>query len=1086
MSEDLLVDKILDNRKNGKVGETLQALISKGSKLSFISSCFTIYAYQKLKTELQKCDHLKFLFIEPTFIKNKPSESREYYIGRTERERNLSGSAFELRLKNDLNQSSIARECAKWIQEKTEMRSLVDTSVASVKLYHIEDAQGRQVAIQGNSDFTAEGLGFTPSTRMNVNSLTSNQETTNGLLSFFDEIWNNSQLVEDVKEEVLSRVLSLYKENSPEFIYFVTLYNIFKDYLEELDEDSIVKSRTGFKNTIVWNRLYKFQRDGVLGAIDKLERHNGCIIADSVGLGKTFEALAVIKYYELRNCRVLVLAPKKLRENWTVYTINDKRNILADDRFGYDVLNHTDLSRYNGFSGEINLETLNWSNYDLIVIDESHNFRNNDPRKDRETRYSRLMNQIIKQGVRTKVLMLSATPVNNRMTDLKNQVAFITEGNDVALNEYGITSIEQTLRQSQAIFNRWSKLPTQQRKLDTFLEMVNFDYFKLLDTITIARSRKHIEKYYNIQEVGKFPDRRKPFNIKADIDLKSLFPSLEDVNKTIRRLTLGAYSPLKYVRMDKQEEYSERYDMYVQEGRSRFRQIDRETNLIHLMRVNLLKRMESSIYSFGITINNVLKQINILLEKIERGDDYIDESLDIRDVDLEDEELEDKLIGNKVKVLLQDIDLVKWKQDLDYDKRLLEQLLNEAEAISANRDAKLDELKKLISHKINNPINGTNKKILIFSAFADTANYLYENLADWVQKEFGLYSALVTGSGSNKSTLPIKQKDLGTILTYFSPLSKEKHSIYPDDGLNIDILIGTDCISEGQNLQDCDYLVNYDIHWNPVRIIQRFGRIDRIGSCNDSVQLVNFWPNMELDEYINLEARVTGRMVLLDVSATGDENIIDSEKQQMNDLEYRRNQLKQLQEDVVDLEEMSGGVSITDLTFNDFRMDLVEYMRTNKSIIEKSACGMYAITPVSSESESVIPGVIFCLRHISRGNVPDEHNAFYPYYMVYVKQDGAILNSFVATKKILDMYKKLCFGNSDVLSDLVCLFNEETEDGRNMNEYSTLLENAIANIIGKKDEKGIESLFTKGGTTILNNNYQGKDDFELISFLIIK
>jgi len=1078
------LDKILDNRKNGKVGDALKEHIAQGSKLSFISSCFTIYAFKELKKELQKAESLRFLFIEPTFIQSKPSESREYYIGRNERERSVSGSEFELRLKNDLNQSSIARECADWVREKVALRSLKDSTIAPVKLYHIDGPEGQQIAIHGNSDFTAEGLGFTHSTRMNINTLSQDQKSTKELLSFFDEIWQNTQLVEDVKEELLSRILNLYKENTPEFIYFITLYNLFRDYIDDLDEDKIVKTRTGIKNTIVWNKLYRFQKDGVLGTIDKLEKYNGAIIADSVGLGKTFEGLAVIKYYELRNHRVLVLCPKKIRENWTIYTINDKRNIFANDRFGYDVLNHTDLSRYTGRSGEINLETINWSNYDLIVIDESHNFRNNDPRKDRETRYSRLMNQIIKQGVKTKVLMLSATPVNNRMNDLKNQIAFITEGNDKAFFEQGIESIEQTLRQAQAIFNRWNTFPDAKRQIGTFLDMINFDYFKLLDTITIARSRKHIEKYYDINEVGKFPERRKPLNIKTDIDLQHEFPPLSEVNKTIRRLNLGAYSPLKYVRMDKQAEYSKKYDMAVQDGRSTFRQIDREAQLIHLMRINLLKRMESSIFSFGITVQNILSRVDNLLEKIEKGTSYIDESINIADIDIDDQELEDKLIGSKVKVLLQDMDLVRWKQDLERDKSFLKNLLHESDQITPKRDAKIAHLKELIREKINNPINNANKKILIFSAFADTANYLYENLSEWIRKEFGLYSAIVTGTGSNKTTAPLKQKDFSVILTYFSPLSKEKLTIYPDDGIAIDVLIGTDCIAEGQNLQDCDYVVNYDIHWNPVRIIQRFGRIDRIGTRNTQVQLVSFWPNMELDEYINLEARVTGRMVLLDVSATGDENIIDTGKLKMNDLEYRRNQLKQLQEEVVDLEEMSGGVSITDLTFNDFRMDLMEYMKSNKDTLAKAACGMYALA--STKTNEDLKGVIYCLRHISRGSVPDEHNAFYPYYLVYVKDNGKIVFNFMATKKILDMYKKLCLGQSGVLTDLVGIFNKETNDGRNMHTYSALLESAIKNIIGKKEEKGIESLFSKGGTTILDNDYFGKDDFELISFLVIK
>lgn len=1078
------MDQILDNRRNGKVGEAIKEAIKPGSRLSFISSCFTIFAFDKLKEELAKCEKLRFLFIEPAFIKGNLKETREYYISRTNREKNLSGNEFELKLKNELTQSSIAKECAEWLKDKAELRSLNNTTVEPIKLYHIEN-NDNQVAIQGNSDFTAEGLGFTYSPRMNVNTLSRNPETTKELLNFFDEVWSDKSLVEDVKDEVLNRVLNLYQENAPEFIYFVTLYNIFRNFIEEFDEESIVKSRTGFKNTLIWNKLYKFQQDGVLGAIEKLERHNGCILADSVGLGKTFEGLAVIKYYELRNSRALVLCPKKLKENWTVYTINDRRNTLLDDRFNFDVLNHTDLSRYAGYSGEINLETLNWGNYDLIVIDESHNFRNNDPRIDHETRYSRLMNQVIKQGVKTKVLMLSATPVNNRMNDLKNQIAFITEGDDNAFEENGIQNIEHTLKKAQAVFNRWSKLPDSERTLDRFLNMVNLDYFKLLDTATIARSRKHIEKYYNIEEVGEFPERLAPVNVKADIDIAGEFPHLSEVNKNIRRLNLSAYSPLKYVRMDKQEEYSAKYDMAVQGGRSYFRQIDREANLIHLMRVNLLKRMESSIYAFGITIQNILGKIDLLIEKIDKGVKYYDEDLSIIDIDAEDEELADKLIGNRVKVLIQDMDLVRWKQDLMYDKEVLEGLLTETKKISLDRDAKLHELKQLISNKVQNNINEGNRKCIVFTAFADTANYLYDHLSQWIKKTYGLDSALVTGTGTNKTTLKVKNKDLNSMLTYFSPISKEKEKIYPGDNVELDLIVATDCISEGQNLQDCDYLINYDIHWNPVRIIQRFGRIDRIGSCNDRIQLVNFWPNMELDEYINLEARVTGRMVLLDVSATGEENIIDTSQRQMNDLEYRRKQLKQLQEEVVDLEEMSGGISITDLTFNDFRMDLVDYMKDNRTGLEKASLGMYAVAN-SQDIDEAEKGVIFCLKHRDKDKNKDNHNPLYPYYFVYITQSGDVKYNYISSKKTMDAYKKLCLGNKSVLKDLVGEFDKETMGGRNMQKYSSLLENAITDIVGKKEEKSQESLFSKGGTTATGKDYYGKDDFELISFLVIK
>ncbi|MCT4594355.1 MAG: helicase-related protein [Anaeromicrobium sp.] len=1080
--------RILDNKALGKVGDVLKENLRKGSKLSVVSAYFTIYAFRELRKELSRIEDMRLLFVEPTFTKQQKEEKREFYINKNHREKQLSNNEFEIKIRNKLNQSRVAKECANWLKEKAQIKSLINPNSAHTKLFHINNREDGLV-IQGSSDFTTAGLGFTNSTRMDINTCIKGKTATNQMLSWFDDIWNNESLVEDVKQEVLQQMETIYKENTPEFIYFITLYNIFNDYLDELNEDNIVKTKTGFKDTSIWNKLYKFQKDGVIGAVDKLEKYNGCIIADSVGLGKTFEALAIIKYYELRNYRVLVLCPKKLRDNWTIYTVNDKRNILVDDRFNYDVLNHTDLSREKGKSGEINLETINWSNYDLIVIDESHNFRNNDARKDRETRYSRLMNEVIKKGVKTKVLMLSATPVNNRMNDLKNQVAFITEGIDSAFEDEGIDSIEKTLRKAQTLFNRWIDLPDNERNLDKFLEMMRYDYFKLLDIVTIARSRKHIEKYYDMKDIGKFPERLKPENIKADIDLKDEFPPLKDINKNIKRLNLSAYSPLKYVKREKRAEYSKKYDVSVRGGTSVFKQTDREQSLINLMRVNLLKRMESSINSFGMTIAKLLKQIDRLVEKIHNKQFHFDASLNINDIQLDDDLLEDLLIGNKVKVLLQDIDLIKWKQDLEDDKEKLEDLLIETAKINSTRDAKLKILKNIIQNKIENPINNSNKKIIVFTAFADTANYLYEEISKWSKEYFDVNCALVTGSGNNQTTMIGIKKDLNTILTNFSPVSKERDKVNNHETDEIDILIATDCISEGQNLQDCDYLINYDIHWNPVRIIQRFGRIDRLGSKNDVIQLVNFWPNMELDEYINLEARVSGRMVLLDVSATGEENIIEqSEKKKMNDLEYRKKQLKQLQDEVVDIEEMSGGISITDLTMNDFKMDLMEYMKENEDSLEKAHFGMYAISEIEDESlkDQIKPGIIFCLKQVSKVVKVEENNALYPYYMVYVYEDGTVRYNYLHTKKILDFYKKLCSGKNQILSDLVDTFNKETNDGKNMNYYTELLEEAINSVIGKKEEKGIQSLFTKGGTTLLQESIKGLEDFELVSFLIIK
>ena len=892
--------KMIDNKLNGRVIDELKNNLRSGSKLSIISAYFTIYAYAELKRELLRIDNMRFLFIEPTYVKKDNELIREFYI---EHKNVIAGNEFEIRLRNEMKQAAIAKECAAWIENKVEIRSLKQPNLAQPRLVYIEN-ENDNISINGTVDFTTDGLGISHSNRIDSNMCIYGKDFTRHFLKMFNELWNDSNAVEDVKKNVLEHMRILYKENTPEFIYFITLYNIFNQYLDELTEDNIIKSKTGFKDTLIWNKLYKFQKDGVMGIIDKIEKYNGCILADSVGLGKTFTALAVIKYYELRNDRVLVLAPKKLRENWTVYTKNDKRNILSEDRFSYDVLNHTDLSRESGFSGEINLSTINWSNYDLLVIDESHNFRNNSPVKGKITRYEKLMKYVIKAGVKTKVLMLSATPVNNRMNDIKNQIAFITEGNDNAFSGVGLNSIEQILRKAQLVFNKWSALSDMKRTTDAFVEMMDVDYFKLLDTVTIARSRKHIEKYYNINEIGKFPNRLKPQNVFSDIDLQKEFPSIEDVNKIINKLTLCVYSPLLYVRSDKRDAYNAKYDVQVAGGASIFKQIDRERQLVILMRVNMLKRMESSIYAFTLTTQNILKKVDDTLRVIDSNEHTFGCDIDISDINLDDNEFENMVIGNNVKVILADMDLVKWKQDLMDDKEKLDRILTSAKKITPDRDAKLLDLKRLLGIKMINPINTGNLKIIIFTAFADTANYLYNQLNGIV----GVKSAIVTGSGDNRSTVnipnylrnQIKIADLNTVLTLFSPKSKERDTVFPEMTEEIDLLIATDCISEGQNLQDCDYLVNYDIHWNPVRIIQRFGRIDRIGSVNDVIQLVNFWPNVELDEYIKLRRRVQGRMVLLDVSATGEENIIEfDENGEMKDLEYRRKQLERLQMEII-------------------------------------------------------------------------------------------------------------------------------------------------------------------------------------------
>lgn len=1069
--------QLLDNKTQGKVIDKLKENIKMGTKLSIISAYFTIYAYEELRKELNKIDDLRLLFSEPTFIKNKKDINREFKLSGSY-ERGLAGDRYEMKLKNELKQSEIAKECANWIREKVEVKAYDEEYPLPQKMYLMENKKDQSACIIGSSDFTSGGLGLVPSVKLEMNSYIKDNLYTQQMLNQFNMLWNDKEKAKDVKSSLLKSLEVVYKENNSEFIYFVTLYNIFKDYLEELTEEDIIKSKTGFKESVVWNKLYNFQKDGVLGAIDKLEKYNGCILADSVGLGKTFEALAVIKYYESRNNRVLVLCPKKLRENWLTYKGNRRDNILEKDRLNYDVLNHTDLSRYSGYTGEINLEKIYWENYDLIVIDESHNFRNNNnKRDDKETRYSRLLNQIIKKGVKTKVLMLSATPVNNKMNDLKNQIAFATEGNDRALSNFGLKSIEQTLRKAQMAFNKWNDLPEERKKLETLLEMLEIDYFKLLDMLTIARSRKHIQKYYDTSNIGKFPERLNPLNIKADIDSKNEFIPLSELNKLIRSLNLAIYSPIKYVLPSKVKEYSRKYDTNT--GKSIFKQLDREQSLVHLMRINILKRMESSIFSFGITVSKILQNIDMALKKLDNFED-IEEDFDIEELDVDDSRLDNIMIGSKkVKVLLQDIDQIRWRNELESDKTILEKVLKETFKITIGRDQKLKELKNLIKEKVNNPLNLDNKKIIIFTAFADTAKYLYDNLSKFIFEELGLYSAVITGSDTPKTNLKGIKTDFNNILTNFSPKSKER---FEKDKPEIDILIATDCISEGQNLQDCDYLINYDIHWNPVRIIQRFGRIDRIGSRNEVIQLVNFWPNMELDEYIHLESRVSGRMVMLDMSATGEENII-VDNENMNDLEYRKKQLKQLQDQVVDLEDINGGISITDLTFNDFKMDLVNYMKNNKEILEKAPTGMYAVA--KSNIDEAERGIIFCLKQVNKEIKPSEYNTLNPYFLVYIKESGEVLLNFIQSKKILDIYKKVCLGEKEIYPDLISEFNRETNNAKDMSKFTNLLEKIVENIVGKEEEKGLDSLFSFD-ETILNKSIQNMDDFELISFLVIK
>jgi hypothetical protein len=1078
------------NNKTQKVGDDLKETIKKGCKIDIAAGIFSMYGFESLKKELSSINELRFIFTDPTFIEINKSNKQEklFEILANNRRRATVGSDFEINLKNELKGRAIAQECKKWIENKAQFKT--NTAKGFIQPQFIVKNNNDNYVYNGINEFSSAGIGYEKdNTILNTVTRYDDFEATKEFIKNFEEVWNDDSILKDVTEEVSSYISNLYKENSPEFIYYITLYNIFNEFLEDLTEDELANEKTGFKNSAIWNSLYDFQKDAVLGVINKLEKFNGCILADSVGLGKTFSALGVIKYYQERNKSILVLCPKKLSDNWQTFLNNYDDNSLYKDRFNYDVLYHTDILRTGGFSNGKDLSRINWGNYDLVVIDESHNFRNNDPRKDRVTRYKKLLNDVMRAGVKTKVLMLSATPVNNRFTDLKNQIALAYEGQTNIINENMDVkkSIDSILNQAQHTFNNWQRLSANERTAGNLLSELNknFDFFKLLDNITISRSRKHITKYYDMSAIGKFPSRLKPVTYRSQLTNIDDFIDIKELYEKLTLLNMCLYNPFEYILPEKINFYGEIYDTKIGENVS-LKQSHRNQSLQKLMRINLLKRLESSVDSFRITLEKFVESTKNTIESIERfektGTSTIAEGIQFsEDMDEEDGDwLDDEFsIGGKVKINLEDLNTSGWKQDLEHDYGIAKNLLEEMRRITPEYDSKLNDLKNVIKNKVAHPINNANKKIIIFSAFADTANYLYENIASWAKEELSIESARITGSGSNSCTLDIDNQ-FNNLLINFSPRSKNRSEKYKNDR-EIDILIATDCISEGQNLQDCDTLVNYDIHWNPVRIIQRFGRIDRIGSINNVIQLINFWPQVSLDDYINLKSRVEGRMHLVNFTATGDDNVLTNES---SDIEFRKQQLERLQKEIVDIEEMDSGISITDLGLNDFRMDLINYMNTGKDL-SQIPNGMHSVAQ-KDESKGITEGVIFILKNINKEVNIDNTNQLHPFYLVYIKQNGEIISNHLNVKNTLDILRSISKGKEEPIKAVYEIFNNETDDGKNMKTYSDLLGSAIDSIIHVKDESDVDSLFTSGGTTALMNTIKGLEDFELIAFMVIK
>ena len=1039
--------------------------IKKGSKVSIAAACFSMYVYKELKKQLEEVDEFRFIFTSPTFVTEKVSkQKREFYIPRIGREQSLYGTEFEIKLRNEMTQKAIARECAEWIKRKAVFRSNITGE--NMTGFMTVDNRDEKVAYMPLNGFTTVDIGCDRGN--NSYNMVNRMESpfTEQYMNIFESIWNDKEKLQDVTDMVIENISTAYNENSPEFIYFMTLYHVFSEFLDDISEDELPNEATGFKQSKIWNMLYDFQKDAVLAIINKLERYNGCILADSVGLGKTFTALAVMKYYENRNKSVLVLCPKKLAENWNTYKDNYVNNPIAADRLNYDVLFHTDLSRTHGYSNGLDLERLNWGNYDLVVIDESHNFRNGagTHANTQENRYVKLMDKVIRTGVKTKVLMLSATPVNNRFVDLKNQLAIAYEGDSEQINKKMDTSksIEEIFKQAQRAFNAWSKLEPECRTTDVLLRTLDFDFFELLDSVTIARSRKHIEKYYNMSEIGKFPKRKKPISLRPQLTDLNTAINYNQIYEQLMLLSLCIYTPSNYIFPSKMQKY---IDLTHNKG-DNLTQTGREEGIRRLMSINLLKRLESSVNSFQLTLQRIKALIDNTIEAINRFEKYGNADINMYEStdsewDMDDGNTEYFTVGKKVKIELADMDYKTWRTELMADAEILELLTLMVADITPEHDSKLQELLKLISDKIENPMNPGNKKVIIFSAFSDTAEYLYEHVSTYIKEKYGLNSAVITGSIDGKTTIKGFKATLNNVLTCFSPMSKGRGVLMPGSSTEIDVLIATDCISEGQNLQDCDYLVNYDIHWNPVRIIQRFGRIDRIGSKNNYIQLVNFWPDMDLDEYINLKSRVETRMKISVMTSTGDDDLINPEEK--GDLEYRKQQLKRLQEEVVDIEDMSTGISIMDLGLNEFRLDLLEYVKTHPDL-EKKPKGMHAVVPATDELPE---GVIFVLKNINNSVNIDNQNRIHPFYMVYIGMDGEVICDYLNPKKMLDDIRLLCRGKKEPIKELCQRFNEETADGRNMSEMSELLSEAINSIIDCKEESDIDSLFSAGGTSAL-------------------
>ncbi len=1091
---------IVDNRAR-TVGKFLGARLRADATLSVVSAYFTIYAYGDLRTELEGLRRLRFLYGQPegaASVDPAEGEDKAYRLTRD--------GALELR--RALTQKPLARACAQWIKEKVEVRTVRKANFLYGKLYCVENADGDTAALAGSSNFTRGGLGFGANPNIELNIEVRDGADRARLLEWFDALWCDEQLTRDAKEQVLAALERLGKDYSPEFLYYKTLFHVLKDRIDERGQRDGLVQDVQLHDTAVWQALYRFQRDGAVSAINRLLDHNGCILADSVGLGKTWTALAVAKFFEMRNERVLVLCPKKLKENWVRYTswAGYDNNPLVEDRFGYTVLAHTDLSRYHGKSDAIDLAKFNWSAFDLIVIDESHNFRNEGrDRKDeagrvvRRSRYNRLLEEVLRGGVHTKVLMLSATPVNTGLRDLRNQIYLMTEKRQDAFREsLGIGSVQSLFGVAQKAFQKWENdcKATGHRDKTQLLEQLGADFLALLDAVSIARSRDHVRRFYPEVEtrIGGFPERAKPVNLHPPTDSAGEL-SYDALHGRISDFRLAVYMPSQYVR--------DTSALDAEKERLHFDQRDRERWLIGMMRVNLLKRLESSVHSFTRTMERIVAKMDALDERIDAwiekpGNQQINLLASDDEDDRGDEEDEEFTLGRGRRYRLADLDLQAWKEDLKADRRSFGTILRQVVRVDVARDAKLAELKRTLADKVAeapaDKDGRANRKALVFTTFSDTAHYLYRNVAEWARAELGVHVGLVTGSGDNRAT--IGSPSFAGILARFAPVAQ----LIPRPAEEIDILIATDCLSEGQNLQDCDLVVNYDVHWNPVRLMQRFGRIDRIGSRNHQVAMANFWPTGDLDRYLDLKNRVEARMALVDAAATGTDDPLapktnGAEEAVRHELSFRDRQLRRLREESLDLEEVEDGISMSDFTLDDFLVDLLNYLQENREALESAPFGIQAVVPPvpgggageSGEAAParVRPGAIFCLKQ--KDGERRTPNRLQPYFLAYVRDDGSVRYAFKQAKQTLTLFSALARGRAEALTELASAFDRETRHGRDVAKYDRMIRACIRSVESTYRQAEIGSFVGRRETSLAARSRRpaAGADFELVTWLVI-